>query len=99
MSSGISSRSKVVGAVLAVAILAGCGNSTSERVRRGEIPMENFTAEQIYERGEYELSRNKGEDAAFFFSEIERLYPYSEITKRALIMQAFSFHKDRKSVV
>ena len=93
MSSGISSRSKVVGAVLAVAILAGCGNSTSERVRRGEIPMENFTAEQIYERGEYELSRNKGEDAAFFFSEIERLYPYSEITKRALIMQAFSFHK------
>lgn len=93
MSSGIGSRGKVLGAVLAVAILGACGNSTSEKVRRGEIPMENFTAEQIFERGEYELSRNKGEDAAFFFSEIERLYPYSEITKRALIMQAFSFHK------
>ncbi|WP_127116175.1 outer membrane protein assembly factor BamD [Shimia sediminis] len=93
MSAGIGSRGKILGAVMAVAIVAACGNSTSEKVRRGEIPMENFTAEQIYERGEYELNRNKGEDAAFFFSEIERLYPYSEITKRALIMQAFSFHK------
>lgn len=93
MSAGIGSRGKILGAVMAVAIVAACGNSTSEKVRRGEVAMESFTAEQIYERGEYELNRNKGEDAAFFFSEIERLYPYSEITKRALIMQAFSFHK------
>jgi outer membrane protein assembly factor BamD len=27
---------------------------------------------------------------------VERLYPYSEWAKRALIMQAFAFHKDRK---
>lgn len=94
MSAGIGSRGKILGAVLTVAILGACANSTSEKVRRGQIPIENFTAEQIYERGEYELNRKKGEEAAFFFSEIERLYPYSEITKRALIMQAFAYHSD-----
>lgn len=87
------SHCKLLGAILGIALIAGCGNSTSDKVRRGQIPMENFTAEQIYERGEYELSRNKGEDAGFFFAEVERLYPYSEWTKRALIMQAYSYHQ------
>lgn len=90
---GARSRCKLLGAILVIAFVAACGNSTSEKARRGSIPMETFTAEQIFERGEYELSDNKAEDAAFFFSEIERLYPYSDWTKRALIMQAYSFHK------
>ena len=90
---GFGSRGKLLGSVLAIAVVAACGNSTSEKVRRGQIPMETFTAEQIYERAEYELTRNKPEEAGFFFSEIERLYPYSDWTKRGLIMQAFSYHK------
>jgi len=32
------------------------------------VPIENFTAEQIYERGEFELNRSDPEDAAFYFS-------------------------------
>ena len=55
--------------------------------------METYTAEQIFGRGEFELDRGKAEDAAYYFSEIERLYPYSDWTKRALIMQAFAFHQ------
>ena len=90
---GVRSHCRVLVVILAVALIASCGNRTSEKARNGAIPMETFTAEQIYERGEYELSDNKPEDAAFFFSEIERLYPYSEWTQRALIMQAYSFHK------
>ncbi|WP_435141982.1 outer membrane protein assembly factor BamD [Pseudopelagicola sp. nBUS_19] len=83
---------RVVVVVLALSALAGCSRSTAEKARAGTIPMESFTAEQIFERGEYELSRKKGEDAAFYFSEIERLYPYAELTKRSIIMQAFSYH-------
>ena len=30
------------------------------------------------------------------FGEVERLYPYSEWAKRALIMQAFAYHADRE---
>ena len=67
------------------------GNSASDR-----LPVENFTAEQIYKRGEYELENNrKPDNAVYYFSEIERLYPYSDWAKRALIMQAFVYHQDK----
>ncbi|MGX9349861.1 outer membrane protein assembly factor BamD [Shimia sp. W99] len=92
---GFGARIRFVGSVLAIATLAACATSTAEKARRGDVAMEQFTAEQIYQRGEYELARNKGEDAAFFFSEIERLYPYSEWAKRSVIMQAFSYHQDK----
>ncbi|WP_424942974.1 outer membrane protein assembly factor BamD [Aliiroseovarius crassostreae] len=59
-------------------------------------PIEEWTAEDIFKRGEYELDRGKPDKAAKWFSEVERLYPYSEWAKRALIMQAFSYHKDKE---
>lgn len=90
---GGGSRFRLIGAVALVALLGACGNSTAEKARRGSIPMEQFSAQQIFERGEYELARNRSEDAAFYFGEIERLHPYSEWAQRALIMQAFAYHK------
>lgn len=86
------SRKWVFGMVVATAVLAGCGEGN--KIDRGEVPLENYTAEQIFGRGEFELERNRAGRAAFFFSEIERLYPYSDWAKRALIMQAFAYHKD-----
>ncbi len=80
------------GAVLtALVLISACGKFNS----RPEVPLENYTPEQIYERGEYELERGDEKDAVFYFSEIERLYPYSEWAKRALIMQAYTYHRDR----
>ncbi len=59
--------------------------------------LDKFTAEQIYKRGEFELENSrKPLDAVYYFSEIERLYPYSEWAKRALIMEAYGYHKARK---
>ncbi len=82
--------SKITGPVLAAALLASCGDGAVRNV-----PLDTFTAAEIYQRGEFELSRRRSDDAAFYFAEIERLYPYSEWAKRALIMQAFSYHRDR----
>ncbi len=93
--SGIRSRARLLGSVLALAAVVACGDNDASDARRGLINMEQFTPEQIFERGEFELARNRGTDAAFFFSEIERLYPYSELSQRALIMQAFSYHADK----
>ncbi|MCI2398154.1 outer membrane protein assembly factor BamD [Aliiroseovarius sp. N1Y82] len=59
-------------------------------------PIEEYTAEEIFKRGEYDLANSKYEDAAKWFGEVERLYPYSEYAKRGLIMQAFSFHKAKE---
>lgn len=58
------------------------------------IPLENYTPKEIFDRGEFELNRKRPDDAAFYFGEVERLYPYSEWAKRGLIMQAFAYHKD-----
>lgn len=83
---------KLAGPVVLTAFLAGCGGGF---VSRNNTPLENFTAEQIFERGEFELNRRRFEDAAEYFAEVERLYPYSEWAKRALIMQAFAYHQDQ----
>lgn len=70
--------------------LAACGVGGNT-----EPDIEGFTAEQIFERAEFELAARNPEEAAFYFGEVERLYPYSQLAKRALIMQAFAFHQDR----
>lgn len=84
------SGAKALGVLLLTAALAGCSGGSSNVDR--SIALEQYTAEQIFERGEFELSRAQTEEAAFYFSEIERLYPYSSWAKRALIMQAYAFH-------
>lgn len=76
-----------------VLALTACGQNSV--FSNEEIPLETYTAQQIFERGEFELDRNRPEDAAFYFGEIERLYPYSDLAKRALIMNAFAHHQNR----
>ncbi len=78
-----------LGAAVSLAVLAACGNS-----ERGGEPLDALSAQAIFERGERQLARGNADDAAFTFGEIERLYPYSEFAQRALIMQAFSYHRD-----
>ena len=57
---------------------------------------EDRAAEEIFNSGERELIRRRYNDAAEKFKEVERLYPYSDWAKRALIMQVYSFHKDKE---
>lgn len=81
-------------AIAAAVALAGCGGAANRDVVGGRASLEAFTAEQIYKRGEWELENGgKPKNAVYYFSEVERLYPYSEWAKRALIMQAYGWHK------
>ncbi len=80
-------------AVLLMGTLAACGGNRAPDAEGDDL--EAFSAQQIYERGEFELADGNEDDAAFFFGEIERLYPYSEWAKRGLIMQAFAYHQAR----
>jgi outer membrane protein assembly factor BamD len=89
---GVKSRARFIWAALIVAGLSGCGGGVQDQA-----PLENLTAEQIYKLGESELETGAKPDKAIrYFSEVERLYPYSEWAKRSLIMQAFSQHKAKK---
>ena len=80
-------------ATLCALALSGC-DSIDAQVERGEVSYEAFTAEQIYGRAEYDLARGDPGLAATVFAEVERLYPYSEWAKRAVIMQAYAYHQD-----
>lgn len=75
-------------AALAFVVLAACGNSDA-------VELDSLTAQQIFERGEMQIEQGRPDDAALTFGEIERLYPYSEYAQRALIMQAFAYHRDQ----
>ena len=80
---------RVLGTVLCLAILAGCGGRSAR-----EVPLESLEAEEIFKRAEVSLETSRRPDEAIrLFSEVERLYPYTEWAKRALIMQAFAQHK------
>ena len=83
------SGAKTIGAFILMAALAACGNAPVDKTQK----LDGYSPEQIYERAEHELTSGRPGDAAYYFSEVERLYPYSSWAKRALIMQAFSFHK------
>lgn len=62
-----------------------------------ERALDTYTAEEIYTRGEMILEgQGKPKDSLIYFTEVERLYPYSEWAKRGLIMQAYTLHKTRK---
>ena len=90
---GIRAGARTIGAVLLLSAVVACSGNGRQGDR--SINLEAFTPEQIFERGEFELARNRNEDSAYYFSEIERLYPYSSWAQRALIMQAFAFHQGK----
>ncbi len=80
-----------LGAAVLVAVLTGCAGAPQERA------LDSYTAEEIYKKGELELETGKKpKDALIYFQEVERLYPYTEFAKRALIMQAFTHHKAKE---
>ena len=63
--------------------------------KRSYVCLENAAAEQIFEAGEKAILKKRYSDAADQFREIERLYPYSDWARRALIMQAYSHYKHK----
>lgn len=89
MSSRGAGRQAAVAAVLAALVLTACGGGEDQ------VPLESYSAEELYRRAEFELETSNPDDAARYFGEVERLYPYSEWARRALVMQAFAYHRDR----
>jgi outer membrane protein assembly factor BamD len=80
-----------LGALALVALLAACGGGNQEPA------LDSLSAEEIFKRGEYTLETENDPDGAVrYFSEVERLYPYTDYARRALIMQAFTYHKNRE---
>ena len=89
---GGTSGAGILGGLLLAAFLAACGGGAAK-----EPALDTLSAEQIFKRGEFTLEEDKDTEGAIrYFAEVERLYPYSDWARRALIMQAFSYHKAKE---
>lgn len=69
--------------------VSGCG------IFRGdpELPVESRSAEDLFVTAEFDLESGRSIRAARLFSEVERLYPYSDWAKRATMMSAFAYYE------
>lgn len=85
-------RGGLLAAALTMALsVAACGNRI-----RSDAPLDNFSAEEIFRRGEYVLETSRRAEASLrYFREVERIYPYTDWARRAVVMQAYAQHRDR----
>ena len=84
--------SRLAAGIALAAGLAAC-SSAGGLFGNDEPTVEELTAEQIYARGTAELEAGDAEAAAATFDEIERLYPFSQLAKRAMIMSAYASYE------
>ena len=91
--SGIGRKLAVLAMSGAVVLsLAACNRNNAD----GE-SLDGYTAEQIFQRGEYVLENSRrADDSLHYFREVERLYPYTDWARRSIVMQAYALHRDGK---
>lgn len=75
-----------------LALVLGTSGCATWRESR-QPPIETRDAQSIYLEAEQMLSEKRPRDAAKQFDEVERLYPYSDWAKRAMLMSAFAYHE------
>lgn len=68
--------------------LSGCGGVGSFFSAKEEAPLESRSPEEIFADAGENLKNDKPKTAAFLYDEVERLYPYSEQAKEAMLFSA-----------
>jgi outer membrane protein assembly factor BamD len=76
-------------AFLALFLLAGC-ETIGSVFEDDEVSLEDRPARDIYAQAEALMADEQFQEAATTFDEVERLYPFSQLAKRATIMSAFA---------
>jgi len=83
-----------VGATLAAMVvvtvsLASCGAKNRPRLAYEERPVE-----LLYNTGYERLQSHRWADAVDYFQEVERQHPYSEWSRRAILMQIYAYYQN-----
>ncbi|WP_428150059.1 outer membrane protein assembly factor BamD [Brevundimonas sp.] len=89
-----SSVSRPVGVVLialaAVLTLSACNGGRA----RPRLAYEERPVELLYNTGYERLQRHRWSDAVDYFQEVERQHPYSEWSRRAILMQIYAYYQN-----
>ncbi len=85
-----SSRLILLATLAATVALSACaGNNSRPRLAYEERPVE-----ALYNTGYERLERKRWRDAIDYFQEVERQHPYSEWSRRAILMQIYAYYQD-----
>jgi outer membrane protein assembly factor BamD len=89
-------RSSVICALLAsTVLLSGCSllhrHKASEDTQYAEQPVD-----QLYAAGALRLDHHQWVDSIAYFKEVERQHPYSEWSRRAIMMEAFAHYQSNQ---
>jgi outer membrane protein assembly factor BamD len=77
---------RLAATITIAAVLAGCSLFDSSK----DDTLDDLPPGEIFQMGESQLADGNEVEAAKTFNEIERLYPFSQLAKRAIIMSAFA---------
>jgi outer membrane protein assembly factor BamD len=85
-------RSGLIIATVALSVLAvGACSGTAKRPR---LAYEERPVEALYNTGYERLQRERWGDAIDYFQEVERQHPYSEWSRRAILMQIYAYYQN-----
>lgn len=88
----ISLRSSSILALSAVMILTV--SACAGRTNRPRLAYEERPVELLYNTGYERLQRSRWADAVDYFQEVERQHPYSEWSRRAILMQIYAYYQN-----
>ena len=85
-------RSPLVIAAVAVSVtVAGCAHGHHKK--DDDAQYQEAPVEQLYSAGAQKLDDHEWTDSVVFFKEVERQHPYSEWSRRAILMQAYAHYE------
>src|SRR5687768_2449510 len=76
-------------ALIAAIALSGCAS----RGNKARLAYEERPVELLYAAGANRLDRRQWSQAVEYFQEVERQHPYSEWSRRAILMQAYAHYE------
>jgi outer membrane protein assembly factor BamD len=85
----------VVFAVICAVAVSGC--STFKKKNK-KLAYEERPVELLYATGANRLDRRQWDQAVSYFQEVERQHPYSEWSRRAIMMQAFAHYESNNYI-
>jgi outer membrane protein assembly factor BamD len=79
--------------VTAALVVSGCAHKGKEKPH---IVYEERPVELLYNMGAMRLDQHRWDEAAEYFQEVERQHPYSEWSRRAILMTAYANYESNK---
>ena len=79
----------IMAAVVTLTVSACAGRNNRPRLAYEERPVE-----LLYNTGYERLQRKRWSDAVDYFQEVERQHPYSEWSRRAILMQIYAYYQN-----